>query len=142
MQRADALEPDAPRALVEDRVEALLGADVIARREQVAGVQAEPEPLVAAGGLDERRELRERAAERAARAGGVLEVQRAALGLRQRLGDDLARAARSPAPTSPASAEPGCSTTACAPSAAPARSELVSEASDFAADLRVRRRRS
>ena len=34
--------------------------------------------------------------------------------------------------TSPVSAEPGCSTTACAPSAAPARSELVSDASVFA----------
>ena len=42
----------------------------------------------------------------------------------------LARA--SAGPTSPFSADPGCSTTACAPSAAPARSEPVSDASDFA----------
>ncbi len=36
------------------------------------------------------------------------------------------------APTSPVFAEPGCSTTACAPSAAPARSAAVSARSDFA----------
>ena len=72
--------------------EARGGADVVAGREQVAGVQADAEPLVAAGGVDQPRQLLERAAERAARAGGVLEVQRAVVGLGQRLGDRLRRA--------------------------------------------------
>ena len=67
-------------------------ADVVARGEQVAGVQADAEPLVAAGDLDQPRQLLERAPERAARAGGVLEVQRAVLGLRERLGDHRAGA--------------------------------------------------
>ena len=60
-------------------------ADVIAGGEQVAGVQAQPEALVAAGGLEQRGQLLERAPERAARAGRVLQVQRAALALGQRL---------------------------------------------------------
>ena len=51
-----------------------------------------PESRVAAGRLDQRGQLLERAAERAAGAGGVLEVQRAALGLGERLGDHLAGA--------------------------------------------------
>ena len=61
-------------------------------REQMAGVQAKPEPRVAAGGVDQRGELAERAPERAPGAGGVLEVQRAARGLRERLRDDAAGA--------------------------------------------------
>ena len=71
---------------------ALGGADVEARRVEVAGVQAHPEALVAAGGLDQRGELGERAPQRPARARGVLQVQGAALALGQRLGDDRARA--------------------------------------------------
>ena len=53
----------------------------------MAGVEADGEPLAAAGLLDQARELLEGAAERAAGAGRVLEVQRAVLGLGQRLGD-------------------------------------------------------
>ena len=90
MQRSEPLQPDERAALVEDRVEAVDRADVIARREQVTGVQAQAEAVVAAGGLDQRGELGEGAPERAARAGRVLEVQRASVGLRERLGDDLA----------------------------------------------------
>ena len=44
----------------------------------MAGVQAQAEPRLAAAGVEQRRELVERAAERAAGAGRVLEVQRAA----------------------------------------------------------------
>ena len=58
----------------------------------MAGVQADAEPLVAAGELDQPRELLEGAPERAARARGVLEVQRAVLGLRERLRDHRAGA--------------------------------------------------
>ena len=51
----------------------------------MAGVQAQAEALVAAGGVDQRGQLVERAPERAAGAGGVLEVQRAGVALGQRL---------------------------------------------------------
>ena len=80
----------------------------------MAGVQADAEPLAAAGELDQPRQLLERAPERPAGAGGVLEVQRAVLGLRERLARSPRRARSSAAPTSPPSfsAEPGCSTTA------------------------------
>ena len=67
--------------LVERLVEPVRRADVVARGEQMAGVQAHPEPLAAAGRLEQRGQLVERAPERAAGAGGVLEVQLAALGL-------------------------------------------------------------
>ena len=61
---------------VDHLAEGLRRADVVARREQVARVEADPEPLAAAGGVEQRRELLERAPERAAGAGRVLEVQR------------------------------------------------------------------
>ena len=51
----------------------------------MAGVEADAEARAAAAGLEQRRELLERAPERAAGAGGVLEMQRAALGLGERL---------------------------------------------------------
>ncbi len=61
----------------------------------MAGVEAQAEPRAAAGGLEQRRELLDRAAERAAGAGGVLQVKRAALALGERLLDRLtARADR------------------------------------------------
>src|SRR3954470_17099015 len=90
VQRPDALDPDELDALVEDRAERVGGADLEPRSEQVTGVEADAEALVAARRVDERGELVERAAERAAGARGVLEVQRAAVALRQRLADDLA----------------------------------------------------
>ena len=58
----------------------------------MAGVQADAEALAAAGRFEQRCELRERAAQGAAGARGVLQMQRAGLALRQRLVDDLARA--------------------------------------------------
>ena len=70
--------------------ERLARAHVVARGEQVAGVQADAEPLLAARQLEQRRELLERAAQRPARARGVLQQQRARLGLRERLLDHLA----------------------------------------------------
>src|SRR3954447_165101 len=92
VQRPDPLDADELDALVEDRAERVGRADLEARREQGAGVQADPEALVASGGVDERRELVEGAPERAARAGGVLEMEGAAVALGQRLADDLPRA--------------------------------------------------
>ena len=106
------------------------GADLVARREQVAGVEAHAEPRAAACRLDQRRQLLEGAAERAAGAGRVLEVQRATVGLRQRLRDHLT-GARDRLADVAVLAEPGCSTTPVAPIASPTRSECVSEASDF-----------
>src|SRR4051812_1516131 len=91
VKRSDALDADELDALVEHAAERLGGADLEAGGEQVARVEADAEALVAARGVDERRELVERAAERSAGARGVLEVQRAAVALRQRLADDLAR---------------------------------------------------
>ena len=83
VQRAEAIEPDDAVALVERLAQPLGGADVIAGGEQVAGIEAHPDPLVAAGGVDQRRELLERAPERPAGARRVLEVQLAVVGLRR-----------------------------------------------------------
>ena len=86
-------------------VHAVDGPEVVARREQVARVEADAEPFAAAGGLQQGGELAEGPPERATRAGGVLEVQRAAVGLGERLLDHLAgaldrrRRPRRPAPT-------------------------------------------
>src|SRR4051794_11128002 len=77
---------------VEDIAERLAGAHVIAGRVEMAGVEADAEPRAAAGRVEQLGQLAERAPQRAARAGGVLEVQRAALGFVERLPDDLARA--------------------------------------------------
>ena len=89
MQGAEALEADLRDALVERLGQPLLGADVVAAGQQVARVEADADALVAARGVDELGELGERAAERAARARRVLEVDRAALGLLQRLREHL-----------------------------------------------------
>ena len=98
----------------------------------MAGVQADAEALLAAGGLEQRRQLLEGAPERAARAGRVLEQQRARLGLRQRLLDDLPGALDRLVRRPPFfNAEPGCRTTPTAFSWAPALSATVSAASDL-----------
>src|ERR1700721_1132228 len=117
MNRVQAPEPDDPVALGKRLVEALDGANLIARGEQVAGVQAHAEALVAACRIDQCRQFLERAPKRAPGAGGVLEMQRAALRFGQGLPDPLA--------------EPGCSTTPVAPIASPTRSECVSDVNDF-----------
>ena len=88
-------EPTRPRPTTRSPSSSTAGerrrrADLIAGGEQVAGVQAQPEAVVPAAGVQQRRELLERAPERAAGAGRVLEVQRAALRVRERRGEHLA----------------------------------------------------
>ena len=90
VQRPEAVQADRSIGGLEHRLEARCCADVVAGGEQVAGVEAQPEPGRAARGLDQRVQLLERASERPARAGGVLEVQRAGAGLGERLGDHSA----------------------------------------------------
>ena len=92
VQRPEAVQPDDGVELVDHAAQPLRGPHVVARGEQVAGVQAHAEPLVAARQLDQRRELLERAPERPPGAGGVLEVQRAGLRLGERLRDRRRRA--------------------------------------------------
>src|SRR4051794_31614854 len=92
VQRAEALLADQRDAVIEDLGEAVAPADVEAAGVQVARVQAQAEALAAAGRLHEVCELVERAPQRAAAAGGVLQVQWAAIGLGERLADDGARA--------------------------------------------------
>ena len=58
----------------------------------MAAVDADADPLAGAGRLDEALQLVEVAAERPLGAGRVLEQDRAALGLGERLADDLAGA--------------------------------------------------
>ena len=92
MQRSEALQADDAVELVDDLAERLGRAYVVSGREQMAGVEADPDAVAAAGGVEQRLELLERAAEGAAGAGGVLEVERALVGLGQRFVDDLAGA--------------------------------------------------
>jgi hypothetical protein len=115
VERAQAAEADARVEVVEHRAERLGGADVVARGEQVAGVQADPRALVAAGAVDSLRELVEGAPERPAGPRGVLEVQRAVLGLRERLGDRRRRGERVVDRAAVLQRRPGCRTTAWAP---------------------------
>ena len=79
MQGREAAEPDLALKPVHGVAQAVGGADVIARREQVTGVQADPQPRAAAGRVDQVCQLSERAPQRASRTRGVLQVQRAAL---------------------------------------------------------------
>ena len=97
----------------------------------MARVQADPEPLAAAGGVEQRRQLLERAPERAAGAGRVLEVQRAALGLRQRLRDHLAGALDRLADVALLGRARVQDHAASRRSPSPTRSDWVSEASDL-----------
>src|SRR4029079_11623891 len=90
VQAAQPVEADQPVEAVDDPRQSLGLADVEAAREQVAAVDADAEPLAAAGRLDEHRQLLEVASERARRAGGVLEQHRTALRLGQRCADELA----------------------------------------------------
>src|SRR3954453_10798367 len=89
---AQLLQADLGVEALEHVVDALDGAHVVAGREQVTGVQAHAEALAAPAGAQELGELLERAPQRAAGAGGVLEVQLARPRLRQGLLDDLAGA--------------------------------------------------
>jgi hypothetical protein len=72
VERPEPVEPDLCVELSEDRVERLAVGDVAAGDEEVAGIEADAEPGVAAEPVEDRRQLLDRAADRAARAGGVL----------------------------------------------------------------------
>src|SRR2546421_4583002 len=75
MQRPEPLEADALVDLGEHAVELLTLRDVVAGGVEMAGVEADAEPLVSTQGVVERRELVDRAADRIAGAGRVLDQQ-------------------------------------------------------------------
>ena len=78
------------------------------------------------------RELLERAPERVARAGGVLEQQPAALRLAERVLEHLADPGQRLVARARPTVEPGWSTTPSAPIASPMRSACISDAADLA----------
>ena len=80
VQRAQPVEPDPVVDLGERRRHGVRIADVDSRDVEVAGVEADAEPRVAVERVDERRELVDRAADRAAGAGRVLEQEPRLLG--------------------------------------------------------------
>src|SRR5207253_1133507 len=73
MERHDPSPADGRLALAHGAPVARRGPDVVAGREQMAGIQADADPLGPSRALDERGQLAERAADRVAGAGGVLE---------------------------------------------------------------------
>src|SRR5437899_13024440 len=73
MNREPALEADGLAALTERPPVARLAPDIVARGEEVAGVDADPDPLGARRTRQERSQLFERPADRMARARSVLE---------------------------------------------------------------------
>src|SRR5207253_4719013 len=87
MERHDPSPADGRLALGHGAPVARRGPDVVAGREQMAGIQADAEPLGPSRALDERGQLAERAADRVAGAGGVLErdLDAIARGARERL---------------------------------------------------------
>ena len=99
VQAAEPVEPDDRVELVDDGGDPLGVADVVARGEQVAAVEADPDPLVAVEELDQAGELGEVAAERALGAGGVLEQDRAAARCRRARARSPSRRASSTAPS-------------------------------------------
>ena len=129
VQRAEAAQADRRRRTRRARrASASARADVVARGEQVAGVEADAEALVAAGGVEQRGQLVERAPERAARArrcsrGAAGSARSRASASRDDLAGaldrrrDLARLAPSRRAARPRAA----------PSASPARSEAISD---------------
>ena len=94
MEHANPLDPDACIEIRERLVERGRIRDVDTRRPPVARVEAEAEPRMPVDGVRERRELGDRAADRAARSGSVLHAQPEIVGreleeLAQRGLDDL-----------------------------------------------------
>ena len=75
VQRPQTVEPDPRPHLLQHRRHLLRLADVDAGDEEVAGVEADAEALVAVESGDDRRQLLERAADRTAGAGRVLEQE-------------------------------------------------------------------
>src|ERR1700733_7095986 len=92
VEGAEPVTPDPSGEFVDHLVQRVARPHVVARGEQVAGVQADAEALAAAGRLQQLGEFLERASERAAGPRRVFEEQRATLGLGQRLLDHLAGA--------------------------------------------------
>src|SRR5690349_17604080 len=81
VEQLELLQPDLGVDLVDERADAVGRLDVVAGGPQVAGVDAEAEPLRPAGLVDQLGGLVEVEAEELGRAGGVLVDHRAALGL-------------------------------------------------------------
>ena len=75
VEQAEPLEPDPRVELAERLLERARVGDVDSRGPPVAGVEADAEPRVRVERVEEGGELRHRAADRAARAGGVLEAE-------------------------------------------------------------------
>jgi hypothetical protein len=90
VQAAQPLLADDRHAVVHHLLDPLGCPYVESAREQMAGVEAESQPLVSAAQLDQLRQLLERAAEGVAGARRVLEQQPAGVRLRQRLTEHLA----------------------------------------------------
>src|SRR5439155_24526387 len=80
VQAAKALEAELAVARVDDGGERLRLAHLVARGQQVTGVETDAEPAVATGALDHGGQLLEAAPNGSSRAGGVLEQQRALRG--------------------------------------------------------------
>ena len=92
MQRADPLQSDPRRDLAHQRVHPGGRANVIAGGEQVTRIEAHSQPPAPAGRGKQLGQLLQRAPERAAGAGGVLQVQLAPLAFGQCAANRLSRA--------------------------------------------------
>jgi hypothetical protein len=90
VQAAQPPQADDPHVAVDHLGELVGRRDVEARREHVAGVEAQAEASVAAGELDQLAQLLERASEGAAGAGRVLEQEAAGVGFGERVRQHLA----------------------------------------------------
>ena len=131
VQCPQAIQADARVELTDELVDLLGIADVVARRIEVARVEAQPEPRVAAEPVEQRVQLLERASDRATGSGRVLDqepgIAVAALeDLRKSAGRPV-RPARKPAPRW----EPTWKITPSAPIALPASTVACSAAIDF-----------
>src|SRR5829696_750862 len=80
MQRSEAVEPDPLLHLLEDAAEGLRLPDLDPRHVEMARVEADPQPRMALEGVEDDGELVDRAADRAAGAGRVLEQEPRRLG--------------------------------------------------------------
>src|ERR1700733_6371843 len=76
VQGAKSIAPDRSVEIVDDPGQRVASPHVVTRREQMAGVEADAKAIAAAGGVDQLRELLERAPERAAGSRRVLEQER------------------------------------------------------------------
>ena len=88
---AEALDADLLVGFVEHRRQVVFVGDVVALHEHVAGVEAEAEPLAAAGQLDQLRRSRRSPPDQAFVARRLLEQQLAVVGVLERGGDHFRR---------------------------------------------------